>query len=70
MRNSNDIARSAYRVIYNIVNSSNPQIWPEIAGMFLEEAGTQAEASNYHSSEQMYLPWAGEEQLLNTMFGQ
>jgi hypothetical protein len=55
MRNSNDIARNAYRVICNIVKSSDPQVWLEIADMFLDEAGTQAEASNVYSAEQMYL---------------
>jgi hypothetical protein len=70
MRDSNDIARSAYRVICSIVTSSDPQIWLGIADMFLGEVGTQAEASNVHSSEQMYLSGAGEEQSLNSTFGQ
>lgn len=64
MRDTNDTARRAYRVVYNIVkacNTINAEIWKDVASMFPDEQITPSGPSQQQVDPNVFLPWSGVE---------
>jgi hypothetical protein len=72
MRETNDMAKRGYQVIYSIVRADNladPFMWKDIVGFLPSHEVTQPAQGQTQMSAQVYQTWAGEEQPLQRLFG-